>query len=93
MCCSLPFHGTERSVNGTKNSIMIDCLPRNLKAFCQFFGLNFSSLAKELDDGFSAPACIHILSPPHSLLQSYRTKIMSNIPLHFLEKIRKNKKT
>lgn len=65
--------------------IVIDRLPCNLKTFRQFFGPDFSSLAKDFDDGFSAPICVHILSPPRSLLQLYRTRIMSNIPLHFFK--------
>lgn len=68
--------------------IVIDRLPCNLKTFRQFFGPDFSSLAKDLDDGFfSAPVCVHILSPPHFLLQLYRSKIMSKTPLPFPRKI------
>lgn len=72
-------------VQGQSNNIVINCLPRNLKAICQFSCLDFFSLAKDFDDGFSAPICVHILSPPRSLLQLYRTRIMSNIPLHFFK--------
>lgn len=67
--------------------IVIDRLPCNLKTFRQFFGPDFSSLAKDLDDGFSAPVCVHILSPPHFLLQLYRSKIMPKTPLPFPRKI------
>ena len=62
-----------------------DDRPWNLPCCPQISCLDFPSLAKDLDDGFSAPICVHILSPPRSLLQLYRTRIMSNIPLHFFK--------
>lgn len=67
--------------------IVINRLPRDLKAFSQLSGPDLSSLAKDLDDGFSAPICVHILSPPHFLLQIHHTRILSKNPLPFPRKI------